>query len=573
MMHLIPDAVFDQHIIALGKTGAGKSSAVRVLVEHLLDHKQRVIVVTAKADWWGLKLAADGKHAGYPIPVFGGEHADMPLHHTSGKTIAELLGTGDRSAILQMRDFMPGERTTFWIDFSSNLFRVLRGKLFLVIDEVHNFAPKGKQLDTKATLMLHWSNKLASEARGLGITLIAASQRPAKVHNDFLTSCETLIAMRVTTSWDREAIESWISGCGDEKVGDEVVRTLAQMKRGDAWVWSPEAEFGPKRIHFPLFTTYDSFRPQTPGDVKGLKGWADVDLDEVKQKLEIVVKEAEANDPAKLRAKIAELQKQIRTAPPASSPVSDAFISKAIERAVRDANQQAASRIAERDRVIKSLHETLAKISTEAGRAVNKLPELKQFTPAMTPAPVIYREIPQRPSVRAADIKADVKGNGNGELTPYQQSMIDALGDLELIGKTEPSWPLVGAAAGKSSGSSTFERYAAQLRSAGLIDYPASNRMRLTDDGRARANQREQPITSEELQKRALALLTPYQADILRALIEAHPVALPIEEIAARSSKAHGSSTFERYMASLASMEMIERPRPKTAKAADWLFL
>lgn len=169
-MNLFPKAVFDQHVIALGKTGAGKSSAIRYIVEHLLDHDHRVIVITPKADWWGLKLAADGKNAGYPVPVFGGQHQDLPLHHLSGKTMAELLGTGNRSAILQMRDFMPGERTQFWIDFASTLFRVLQGKLYLVIDEVHNFAPKGKVLDNKAGMMLHWSNKLASEARGIGIT-------------------------------------------------------------------------------------------------------------------------------------------------------------------------------------------------------------------------------------------------------------------------------------------------------------------------------------------------------------------------------------------------------------------
>jgi len=56
---------------------------------------------------------------------------------------------------------------------------------------------QGKVLDVDAGKMLHWSNRLASEGRGKGIALLAASQRPQKVHKDFLTSCETLIAMRV----------------------------------------------------------------------------------------------------------------------------------------------------------------------------------------------------------------------------------------------------------------------------------------------------------------------------------------------------------------------------------------
>lgn len=307
----LPSAIFEQHTIILGKTGAGKSSALRYMVEDLLDAGNRVVIVTSKADWWGLKLSADGKHAGYPVVIFGGDHSDMPLNYTSGKMLAELVASGNRSAVLQLRDFMPGERTTFWIDFASHLFRLMQGKLYLVIDEVHNFAPKGKSLDTKASMMLHWSNKLASEARGLGITLIGASQRPAKVHNDFLTSCETLIAMRVTTEWDRMAVHDWIKGCGDPAAGVEVLRTLAQFKRGDAWVWSPEAEFGPKQLHFPMFKTYDSFKPQMPTDKAGLKGWASVNLDDVREKLSALVQEAEANDPSKLQAKIRDLENKL----------------------------------------------------------------------------------------------------------------------------------------------------------------------------------------------------------------------------------------------------------------------
>lgn len=56
----LPSAIFEQHTIILGKTGAGKSSALRYMVEDLLDAGNRVVIVTSKADWWGLKLSADG---------------------------------------------------------------------------------------------------------------------------------------------------------------------------------------------------------------------------------------------------------------------------------------------------------------------------------------------------------------------------------------------------------------------------------------------------------------------------------------------------------------------------------
>ena len=51
----IPDAIFEQHIILLGKTRSGKSSTARVLVEYLLDKKQPVCIVDPKGDWWSIE--------------------------------------------------------------------------------------------------------------------------------------------------------------------------------------------------------------------------------------------------------------------------------------------------------------------------------------------------------------------------------------------------------------------------------------------------------------------------------------------------------------------------------------
>jgi DNA segregation ATPase FtsK/SpoIIIE-like protein len=44
----IPEKILDQHLVVLGKTGAGKSSKLRHVVEHLLTHKKRVCVIDPK---------------------------------------------------------------------------------------------------------------------------------------------------------------------------------------------------------------------------------------------------------------------------------------------------------------------------------------------------------------------------------------------------------------------------------------------------------------------------------------------------------------------------------------------
>jgi hypothetical protein len=318
----IPRAVLAQHLAVLGKTGSGKSSVLRSLVEDLLRDSLPVCIIDPKGDWWGLKSSADGKKPGFPVIIFGGSHADVPINEHSGAQVGELVATGNRPCIIDFGGWEVAPRTRFFIEFASALFRHAQGQRWLVIDEVHNFAPQGKVLDPSAGKALHWANRLASEGRGKGVQLMVASQRPQKVHKDLLTSCETLVAMRVIHPLDRKAVKEWIDGCPDPGRGTEVLNSLAQMPRGTGWVWSPEIGFGPAKVAFPLFSTYDSFKPSIGAAVR-LQGWAETNLDEVRTTLAEVVKEAEASDPKRLHAEIARLRRELtqaQRAQPAPAP-------------------------------------------------------------------------------------------------------------------------------------------------------------------------------------------------------------------------------------------------------------
>jgi hypothetical protein len=126
-MLAIPDAALAQHVIALGKTGSGKSSKLRLIVEKLLDLQVPTCIVDPKGDWWGLKSSADGKHAGYPVVIFGGEHCDVPLNSHAGAHVAELVATGNRPCIVDLGGWMIGERTRFFIDFAAKAFLATLG--------------------------------------------------------------------------------------------------------------------------------------------------------------------------------------------------------------------------------------------------------------------------------------------------------------------------------------------------------------------------------------------------------------------------------------------------------------
>lgn len=324
----LPPEIFAQHSAILGKTGAGKSYTARGMVETLLGEKRRVCIIDPKGDWYGVKLSADGKRGPFKVIAFGDfkepSATDIPINPRAGRQVAELVATGNRPCVIGFRGWMPGDRTRFWMDFAATLFNRNHGELFLVVDEVHNFAMQGKTMDPESAKCLHWTNRIASEGRGIGIRLIMASQRPQKVHKDTLTCAETLIAMRVIHPLDRAAMKDWIDGCGDSTKGKAVLDQLANMPRGHAWVWSPEIGFLEK-VSFPPIKTFDSFsdsamlsKPQT------VLTWEGTDLDEIRTKLSAIVEEAKGNDPRELRARIAKLEAQLRAAPvaaPAPEPV------------------------------------------------------------------------------------------------------------------------------------------------------------------------------------------------------------------------------------------------------------
>jgi hypothetical protein len=87
----IPDAALDADIAILGKKGRGKTFTAKGIVERLLHMQRRVLVLDPLSVWWGLKSGPDGKAPGFPIPVFGGPHADIPLHEAAGLIIGELI--------------------------------------------------------------------------------------------------------------------------------------------------------------------------------------------------------------------------------------------------------------------------------------------------------------------------------------------------------------------------------------------------------------------------------------------------------------------------------------------------
>lgn len=597
----IPAKAFAQHTIVLAKTRSGKSSAIRgLIVEPILDAGKRVCVIDPKGDWWGLKSSASGKRAGYPIVIFGGYHADVPINAHAGGYVAELVATGNRPCVIDFGQFTVADRTRFFMDFAQTLFRLIRSPLTLVIDECHNFAPQGKVYDPESGKMLHWANKIASEGGGKGITLISASQRPQKVHKDYVTCHETLIAMRAIHPLDRGAIRDWVEGCDNPDMGKEVLKSLAGLDRGEGFIWAPDIKFGPVRMKFPMFKTYDSFAAPT-GEPVELKGWASVDLDEVKAKLSTIVAEAEANDPRKLKARIAELEAAARKAAtlatnlsntpakPDAKALATEFSRGQVDGYALGFKAAAASAVAIVDNLRPKAVEAIEiRYADVAGRIAGMKP------PAHKIVGVDGRSIAPLPAVKAGpvtlegrtlfrggapllagDIKTgsivrvDVGGNGEA-LKPSVQRVIDAVAWWAKIGQVPADRDRACVVAGLSPKASTFGVYVAEAVKLGLI-ITGKGTLALTLAGSAKANVPE-ATTEAELRAIVQGMLTTQERKVFDVVWEAYPRSIARDDVAAALGLSPAASTTGVYIAGVAAYGAIAPAERGTVRAADWLF-
>jgi len=261
--HPIPDAALAADIAILGKKGRGKTFTAKGIVERLLLMNRRVVILDPLSVWWGLKSGSDGKSPGFALPVFGGPHADIPLHDGAGAIIGELIASTGTSAILDMGQLRKAEQARLTADLLDYLFTHNRDPLWLVLEEADAFAPQ--QPMGELTRVLGEVDRIARRGRNFGFRLISITQRPAKLNKDVLTQLSTLVALGVTSPQDWDAIKAWVEGNADREQAKEVYDSLARLKVGEGWIWAPDHDLL-KRVKFPPIRTLDTSKTPKAGD-------------------------------------------------------------------------------------------------------------------------------------------------------------------------------------------------------------------------------------------------------------------------------------------------------------------
>jgi DNA helicase HerA-like ATPase len=128
--------------------------------------------------------------------------------------------------------------------------RAAREPVLIVIDEAHNVSP-AEPADRLTALATEHAVRIAGEGRKFGLVLLAATQRPQKVHENVVSQCDNLVLMRMNSRSDLSLLEQTFSfvpgplldlagdfGQGEAVVAGKLVPSPTLGRFGPRW--SPE---------------------------------------------------------------------------------------------------------------------------------------------------------------------------------------------------------------------------------------------------------------------------------------------------------------------------------------------
>lgn len=527
----IPDAVFNQDIAILGRKDSGKTYAAKLLAEHFMDKGERVIVVDPTGVWWGLRLAADGKAPGYPVVIFGGAHADVPIGDRAGAQLAEVLASRHLQAVIDLSDMDVEQKCRFVGEFLARLHARNRDSLHIIIDEADEFAPQARTDESRRSF--HELDRLVRRGRIRGFLPILITQRPAALHKNVLTQASTLFAMRMPGPQDRAAVEAWVKGQADPQAAGKMLGSLAALPKGTGWVWAPDVDVL-KKVAFPRLKTFDSSRTPERGE--------------------------RIQEPEQLGAiDLGDLASLLGAASPAALEEEKVNVDAApLHRRIVELGAQVAALQQERDAARRDLEAARARLAKVAEIVGADAPAPPQPQADRRVAVVENKPAParRRSSRPGQDLDGAIAQVMPAAVSPDLGGLARAL--LRVLIERRPTalrWAQIALLAGAKSYGPQWNMAVKQLTTADLVR-DADGVVTLSPAGeRLAGDAPPAPATAVELQRLWLGRLPGMASEILRALLDFGPMAP--EAVALRLGKKPFGPQWNSALATLRSNGLV----------------
>jgi hypothetical protein len=258
-------ALLDTSTVIVGATGSGKTVTAKDDVQQLLEERRHVVVIDPTGVWWGMRSNAVGDGPGFDIPIFGGEHGDMPILPDQGGAIARIVLEQRVSAIVDLKAIDNSrDWRRFMHEFVAELRRGVKGNFHLVVDEADEFAAERPVDDVGFALRenLIW---IAKRGRSQGFVPTWITQRTAEIAKAVISQAQTIVAHQLIAPSDLKAIDDYLKGHGSPDTRKAVMTSLPELAIGERWIYSPRLKILDRGFTPPL-ATFDSSRTPGPGE-------------------------------------------------------------------------------------------------------------------------------------------------------------------------------------------------------------------------------------------------------------------------------------------------------------------
>lgn len=578
----------------LGMSGAGKSNTAVVMVEEMYRLGIPFVVIDPKGDWWGVRSSKTGKSGGLDIPIFGGEHGDIPLYADGGAVMADAVAAQEAftQSIIDVSQFEDHELLRFLMDFADRIYKVNRKLIMLVLEEADEYIPQNKESPEEAKSVGKWS-RIVKRGRTRGLLTVLVALRNSELAKSVLNFSDSVVVHRATAKLDREAVKGWVEYSGASK---EILDSMPTLDDGEVWVSSPQKLKLTKRLRIDRRHTFDSGATPDLDTDRARVTMKEVDLGAIEERMKETIERAKAEDPKELRKTIAELERQLRAKPapePVEIPEPEVVEVKVL---ALDEEVMAELHVAVDD--LRAHVEPLAEVAQKAIGAgifareqLDRAEELVRNQPKLQPKLPPKRaqsSAPTPPGVPApvsaprqsppASPRRDTPGDAT-DLQPSEQKLLDAVMWWYQLDQHTPTKQMVAIIAGYAAGKKIGGRLGnlfGTLRTRGLIHYPSPGTAALTADGHAAARPPDFEASTAAIQAAVMSHLDASEAKLLQAIIDHYPSPVDKREAAAEAGYAVADKIGGRVgnlFGRLRSLGFIDYPSPGDAVALPVLFL
>lgn len=532
-------SLIESRMLIQAQSGAGKSWAIRRLLEQSHGHVQQ-IVIDLEGEFSTLRSKYDY--------IIASKNGDVQASPKTAGLLAQKLMELQVSAICDLYELKAHDRIRFVRLFLESLMMVkkeLWRPILVVIDEAHHFCPEKGQAESAPSVI-----DLATRGRKRGFCLVAATQRLSKFHKDVCAELGNKLIGRTSLDIDqaRAADELGLIGKSDRT-------SLRILRPGDFYAYGPacrtekqevsgvlQVKVGPVETHHPKVGARFLEAPPAPN----------AKVKDILAKLADLPQEAEeqARTNEDLRREITDLKRKLTLA------------------------EKSQVKPCDHGGIIAQLQRQIAELTRESNRAQNRIILVNRFIldfqresnttldatlslPFVQPIPDdSFSNQPKFEHVHK-DAQKSERVEGDVKINASQRRILVALSQRKQMGLTSTSAEIVATLIGVKVKGGTFGEYLRRLRSSGLIE-GERNSMRITAIGQS-AIEDEPPLPT------GIELINWYKANRLNArqqeimdIILDHPNGITKAEIASLTGVIESGGTFGEYLRRMRSLGLIE---------------